>query len=142
MGIFQRGSPMVSVKEWRIFFSVFFSKRVLEIIFSYGLERKEAFEVDKNVNFFKSKKMGIFQRGSPMVQVKKSAIFSSVFFSKIGQKIIFSYCLERKEPYEDDKNVKFFKSKKRVFSKGVHPWFRSKSGEFFLVCFSASESQK
>ena len=70
MGIFQRGSPMVSVKKLTIFFSVFFSKRVLEIMFSYGLERKEAFEDDRNVIFFKSKKIGIFQRGSPMVWVK------------------------------------------------------------------------
>ena len=62
--------------------------------------------------------MGIFQRGSPMVSVKKSAIFSSVFFSKIGLEIMFSYGLERKEAFEDDKNVK-----KWVFSKGVHPRF-------------------
>ena len=68
--------------------------------------------------------MGIFQRGSPMVSVKKSAIFSSVFFSKIGLEIMFSYGLERKEAFEDDKNLNFFKSKKLVFSKGVHPWFR------------------
>ena len=137
MGIFQRGSPMVSVKESTIFFSAFFSKRVLEIIFSYCLERKEAFEEDKNVNFFKSKKMGIFQRGSPMVLVKKSAIFFSVFFSKIGLEVMFSYGLERKEAFEDDKNLNFFTSKKWVFSKGVHPWFRSKNPHFFLVCFSA-----
>ena len=55
MGIFQRGSPMVSVKKLTIFFSVFFSKSVLEIMFSDGLERKEAFKDDKNVNFFKSR---------------------------------------------------------------------------------------
>ena len=102
---------MISVKKLTIFFSVIFSKRVLEIIFSYSLERKEAFEDDKNVNFFKFKKMGIFQRGSPMVSVKKSAIFSSVFFSKIGLEIMFSYGLERKEAFEDDKNVNFFKCK-------------------------------
>ena len=71
--------------------------------------------------------MGIFQRGSPMVLVKKSTIFSSVFFSKIGLEIMFSYGLERKEAFEDDKNLKFFKSKKWVFSKGVPPWFWSKS---------------
>ena len=71
--------------------------------------------------------MGIFQRGSPMVSVKKSSIFSSVFFSKIGLEIMFSYGLERKEAFEDDENVNFLKSKKWVFSKGVHPWFRSKS---------------
>ena len=81
--------------------------------------------------------MGIFQRGSSMVSVKKSTIFSSVFFSKIGLEIMFSYGLERKEAFEDDKNVNFLKSKKWVFSKGVHPWFRSKNAPFFLVCFSA-----
>ena len=62
-----------------------------------------------------------------MVSVKKSAIFFSVFFSKIGLEIMFRYGLERKEAFEDDENLNFFKSKKWVFSKGVHPWFRSKS---------------
>ena len=81
--------------------------------------------------------MGIFQRGLPMVSVKKSTIFSSVFFSKIGLEIMFSYGLEREEAFEDDENVNFLKSKKWVFSKGVHPWFRSKNAPFFLVCFSA-----
>ena len=81
--------------------------------------------------------MGIFQRGSPMVSVKKLTIFFSVFFSKRVLEIMFSYGLERKEAFEDDKNVNFFKSKKWVFSKGVHPWFRSKNPQFFLVCFSA-----
>ena len=71
--------------------------------------------------------MGIFQRGSPMVSVKKLTIFFSVFFSKRVLEIMFSYGLERKEAFEDDKNVNFFKSKKWVFSKGVHPCFRSKS---------------
>ena len=71
--------------------------------------------------------MGIFQRGSPMVSVKKLTIFFSVFFSKRVLEIMFSYGLERKEAFEDDKNVNFFKSKKWVFSKGVHPWFQSKS---------------
>ena len=59
-----------------------------------------------------------------MVSVKKSRIFSSVFFSKIGHEIMLSYGLERKEAFEDDKNVNFLKSKKWVFSKGVNPWFR------------------
>ena len=71
--------------------------------------------------------MGIFQRGSPMVSVKKLTMFFSVFFSKIGLEIMFSYGLERKEGFEDNKNVNFVKSKKWVFSKGVHVWFRSRS---------------
>ena len=81
--------------------------------------------------------MGIFQRGSPMVSVKKSTIFFCVFFSKKVLEIMFSYGLERKEAFEDDKNVNFLKSKKWIFSKGVHPSFQSKNPEFFLVCFSA-----
>ena len=85
--------------------------------------------------------MGIFQSGSPIVSVKNSTIFSSVFFIKIGLEIMFSYDLEKKKAFgDDDKNLSFFKSKKWVFSKGVHPWFRSKSRQFFLVCFSAKES--
>ena len=111
-------------------------------MFSYGLERKEAFEDDKNVNFFEVQKMGILQRGSPMGSVKKSRIFSSVFFSKIGLEIMFSYGLERQKAFEDDKNENFLKSKKWVFSKGAHPWFRSKNPEFFLVCFSAQKAKK
>ena len=54
---------MVSVKKSTIFSSVFFSKIGVEIMLSYGLERKEAFDYDKNVNFFKDQKMGIFLRG-------------------------------------------------------------------------------
>ena len=42
---------MVSLKISRIFSSVFFSKLGLEMMLSYGLERKEGFEDDKNVNF-------------------------------------------------------------------------------------------
>ena len=72
-----------------------------------------------------------------MVSVKKSTIFSSVFFSKIGLEIMFSYDLERKEAFEDDKNVNFLKSKKWVFSKWVHSWFGSKNPQIFIACFSA-----
>ena len=59
-----------------------------------------------------------------MVSVKKSTTFYSVFFSKTGLEIMFSYGLERKEAFEDDKNVNFLKSKKWVFSEGVHPCVR------------------
>ena len=58
-----------------------------------------------------------------MVWVKKSTIFSSVFFSKIGLEIMLRYGLERKEAFEDNKNVNCLKSQKWVFSKGVNPWF-------------------
>ena len=44
-----------------------------------------------------------------MVVVKQPTIFSSLFFSKIGLEIMFSYMygLERKEAFEDDENVNF-----------------------------------
>ena len=42
-----------------------------------------------------------------MVSVKKSKFFSSVVFSKLGPEIMLSYGLERKEGFEDDKNVNF-----------------------------------
>ena len=59
-----------------------------------------------------------------MVTVKKSTIFSSVFFSKIVLEITLSYGLERKEAFKDDINVNFLKLPKWVFSKEVNPWFQ------------------
>ena len=59
-----------------------------------------------------------------MVSVKKSTIFSSVFFRKIGLEIKLSHGPERKKAFDDDKNGNFLKSKEWVFSKGAHPWFR------------------
>ena len=58
MGIFERGSCTHGFgQKIQNFFTVFFSKIAgLEIMFTYGLERKETFEEDKNVNFLKSKK--------------------------------------------------------------------------------------
>ena len=52
-----------------------------------------------------------------MVVVKQPTIFSSLVFSKIGLEIMLSYMYgpERKEAFEDDKNVNFLISKKRVF---------------------------
>ena len=76
MGIFQRGLPMVSVKKSKKFSSLFLSKIVLELMLSYDLERKEAFQDDKNV-FCKGQKLGIFQRGQTMVSVKKK---NKIFF--------------------------------------------------------------
>ena len=47
---------MILIKKSTISSSVFFSKICLEIILCYGLERKEAFDYNKNVNFLKLKK--------------------------------------------------------------------------------------
>ena len=53
---------MVSVKKSKIFSSLFLSKISLEIMLSYGLERKEAFYDHKNINFLKSKTW-VFSKG-------------------------------------------------------------------------------
>ena len=58
----------------------------------------------KNDNFVKSKKW-VFSKGFQMVSVKKSKIFFSFLFSKIGLEIMLSYGLERKEAFQDDENV-------------------------------------
>ena len=42
-----------------------------------------------------------------MVSVKKSKIFSSVVFSKLGTEMMLSYGLERKEGFEHDKSLNF-----------------------------------
>ena len=98
---------MVSVKKSTIFSSSFFSEISVEIVLSYGLERKEAFEDDENVNFLNSKKW-VFAKGvTPWFWSKNSQFFSSLFLSKIGLEIMLNYGLERKEAFEDDENVNF-----------------------------------
>ena len=42
-----------------------------------------------------------------MVLVEKSRIFSSVLLSKLGLEIMLSYSLEKKEAFENDKNLNF-----------------------------------
>ena len=137
MGIFQRGSPMVSVKKSTNFYSVFFSKKDLEIMFSYGPKTKKAFKNHKNFNFFHSKKW-VFSKGiHPWFRSKKSTIFSNVFFSKVGLELMFTYSLKRKEAFEDDKNVNFLKSKKMgIFQRGSPMVSVKKSTNFYSVFFS------
>ena len=67
-----------------------------------------------------------------MVSVKKSTIFSSVFFSKIGLEIMLSYGLERKEAFEDDKKMSIFQSPNNgYFPKGLTHGFSQKIHNFF-----------
>ena len=66
-----------------------------------------------------------------MVSVKKSRIFSSVFFSIIGLEIMLSYGLERKETFEDDKNLNFLSPKNEYFSKGFTHGFGQEIHNFF-----------
>ena len=73
---------MVSVKKATIFCSMFFSKIGLEIMLSYGLERKEAFEDDEIVNFLNSKKW-VFSKGvNPWFRSKNPQFFVVCFSAK------------------------------------------------------------
>ena len=50
-GYFPKGFTLGFGQKSAIFSSFFFSKIVLEVMFSYGLGRKEACEDEKNVHF-------------------------------------------------------------------------------------------
>ena len=98
---------MVSVKKSTIFSSSFFNELSVEDVLSYGLERKEAFEDDENVNFLNSKKW-VFAKGvTPWFWSKNSQFFLVCFSGKIGLEIMLNYGLERKEAFEDNENVNF-----------------------------------
>ena len=77
--------------------------------------------------------MGIFQRGLPMVSVKKSKNFPSLFLSKIVLELMLSYDLERKEDDKDDKNVFCKGQKLGIFQRGQTMVSVKKKQDFFLV---------
>ena len=98
---------------------------------SHGLNRKEAFYDDKNVNFVKSKKL-VFSKGfNSWFRPKNSKLFSRLFFTKLVVEIMLSYGLQRKNGFYDDKNVNFVKSKTWLFSKGETHGFGQKIQNFF-----------
>ena len=58
------------------------------------------------------------------------AIFPTFFLGNIGQENVFYDILERKNAFLGYKNKTFKKSKNWHFSKGVNPWFWSKTAIF------------
>ena len=74
--------------------------------------------------------MAIFRKGLTHGFCPKIAIFSTFFLGIINQENVFYDILERKNAFLGYKNKKFKKSKKGHFSKGVNPWFWSKTGHF------------
>ena len=98
---------MVAVKKFKFFSSLFLSKIGLEIMLScveimlcYDLERKKAFQDDKNDNYVKSKKCLFSKVVNPWFWSKNSKFFL-VFFvlSEIGLKGMLSCGLEGKEAF-------------------------------------------
>ena len=79
---------MVVIKQPTIFSSLFFSKIGLEIMLSYmyGLERKEAFEDDKSVNFFKLQKMGIFKWKLMLTSLFPCYLYTQVMVAHFGSR--------------------------------------------------------
>ena len=85
---------------------------------SYGLERKEAFQEDKSVNFVMSKKW-VFSKGvNPWFWSKNPKRFLHCF------KVKLTCVLERRQGFLDYKNDLKARSKDFHFSKGVNPWLK------------------
>ena len=65
-----------------------------------------------------------------MVFVQKWPFFQLLFLGNVGKENVFYDILERKNAFLGYKNKKFKKLKNWHFSKGVNPWFLSKTGHF------------
>ena len=68
-----------------------------------------------------------------MVFVQKWPLFNFFFLANIGEENVFYDILEQKNAFLGYKNKMFKKSKNWHFSKGVNPWFLSKTGPFFQL---------
>ena len=73
----------------------------------------------------------------------KNVHFSKlILLNNIGKENVFYDILERKNAFLGYKNKKHKKSKNWHFSKGVNPWFWSKSGYFSNLFFSGKVGQE
>ena len=77
-----------------------------------------------------------------MVLVQKWPFFQVFFLGNIGEENVFYDILQRKIAFLGCKNIKFKKSKNWHFSKGVNPWFWSKSGHFSSNFFLGNIGQE
>ena len=126
---------MVLVKNWPLFHLSFKANIGQENVFYDILQRKNVFLSYKNKKFKKMEKLPFFQRGQSMVLVKNWPFFHVFFKGNIGQENVFYDILERKKPFLGYKNKNFKKWKNCHFSKGVSPWFWSKSDHFSIFFF-------
>ena len=77
-----------------------------------------------------------------MVLVQKWPFFQLFFLGNIGYENVFYDILERKNAFLGYKSKKSKTSKNWHFSKGVHPWFWSKSGHFSNFSFWSNIGQE
>ena len=90
----------------------------------------------------KIRKIDIFPKGLTHRFGPKMAIFFNFFLGNIGKENVFYDILERKNAFLGYKNKKFKISKYCHFSKGVSPWFWSKTGHFSMFFFKGNIGQK
>ena len=121
----------------RNFFFLLFTEKGRMTVFSDLLDRKLAILYYKNIDLKKSKVLHFFNVVSPWFLVKKWKFCPFVFFSKIGQKKVFSDLLDRKLAILYHKNIDLKKSEILHFSKGVSPWLLVKNWKLTLLCFEA-----
>ena len=106
-----------------------------ENVFYDILEQKKALLGYKNKKFKKSKNSH-FSKGVNRSFWSKNGHLSKLFFlGNIGKENVFHDILERKKAFLGLNNKKFKTSKNWQFSKGVKPWFSSKSGHFSKLFF-------
>ena len=77
-----------------------------------------------------------------MVFVQKWPFLQFFLLGKIAQENVFNDILETKNAFLGYKNKKFRKSKKWHVSKGVNPWFWSKTSHFFNFFFFGNIGQE
>ena len=125
------------------FSNFFFSGNIgQEKVFCDILERKNAFLGYKIKKFKKSKNCN-FCKGVNQWFWSKNGHFSNFFFfGKIGQENVFYDILERENFFLGYKKTNFKKPKNCHFSKGVNPWFWSKTGHFSNFFFFGKIGQE
>ena len=126
---------MLLFKKCQFFHYLFLLKIRLEIRFNNVPDRKETFFEYKNKTLQCPKKIVFFQKGWPMLLVKKCRIFLYLDLVKIRLEKVSNNILEEKETFFYYKNTNFWQSHKSNFSKGVNPCFWSKNVIFFIICF-------
>ena len=94
------------------------------------LERKNGFLGFKNKKFKQSKNWHISKGVNPSFSSKNGHFSKNCSLGNIAQENFFYGILDRKNGFLGYKNKKFKKSKNWYFSKGVNPWFWSKSAHF------------
>ena len=127
---------MVLVKNWQFFHFFILGNISLEHAFHDILEQKK-----KIYRPFKEQVKKV-ERLKFLVLVKNCNFFILLFYVKKGRENVFHDILERKNVLLRYKNKKFKKAKNQNFSKGVSPWFWSKSISFSILLFQAKKARK